>query len=64
MISRVRRRKVDTKTAARWLGVTRDQEKLHELYAPLAEEDRALAEAGLEDLARSLAEIDEGAPQT
>jgi hypothetical protein len=64
MVSRLRRRKVNPKAAAEWADATRDQDKLRELYAPLADDDRALAEERADDLARSLGEIDRGAPQS
>jgi hypothetical protein len=62
LISKVRRRKVDPAAAARWEDATRDRDTLRDAYAPLADEDRALAEAHAEDLAQSLAEADRGAP--
>lgn len=60
MVMKAGRRQVSPEAVARWKALTSDQERLRAAYAPLAADDVAMAEAGIEDLARSLDDIDHG----
>jgi hypothetical protein len=60
MVTEARRRQVDPKIAARWKALTADPRALQASYDACAEEDRALANAGLRKWAAGLARIDAG----
>lgn len=58
MATRGQRRRVAPERAAAFAAAVKDNEKLAQLYAEVAEEDRARANAGLTEYARGLADID------